>query len=69
MSQIFTPGQTVYLLFWRRPEESKLTRMQIYTSERGRDNAMVDLLTWGLITTTATWKIPKPVKTRKKASV
>lgn len=62
MSQTFTPGQTVYLLYWRRPEESKLTQVQIFVSKRRRDNANVDLLGWGLITLTATWEIPTPVK-------
>jgi len=62
MTQFFTPGQTVYLLYWRRREESELTRVQIFVSKRRRDNANVDLLAWGLITMTATWEIPTPVK-------
>jgi hypothetical protein len=62
MYQIFTPGQTVYVIFWRRPEETECTRVTIYTTKRGRDNANIDLLTLGLITTTGTWKIPLPEK-------
>jgi len=60
MSQMFTPGQTVYLLFWRRQEESEFTRVQIYTTKRRRDNANIDLLAWGLITLNAEWEIPLP---------
>lgn len=60
MTQFFTPGQTVYLLFWRRPEDSKFDRVQIYTTKRRRDNAVIDMLTWGLITLTAEWDIPMP---------
>ena len=62
MNQIFTPGQTVYALFWRRPEETECTRVTIYATKRGRDNANIDLLTLGLITMTDTWKIPVPVR-------
>ncbi len=62
MNQTFIPGQTVYLPYWRRPEESELTRVAFYLTEQGRDNANIYLLTWGLITLTATWEIPTPVK-------
>lgn len=61
MSTIFKPGQKVYLLFWRRKEEFELTRVQIFTSKRRRDNANVETLSWGLITLTAEWEIPTPV--------
>lgn len=60
MSQVFTPGQKVYLLFWRRPEDEKFDRVQIYLTKRGRDNGNINLLTWGLITLTAEWEIPMP---------
>ncbi len=62
MNQIFTPGQTVYVLFWRRPEETELTRVTLYATKRGRNKANIDLLTLGLITMTDTWKIPAPVR-------
>lgn len=61
MNQMFTPGQTVYVLFWKTPEETELTRVALYVTKRGRDNANIDLLTLGLITMTDTWKIPAPV--------
>ena len=62
MTQFFTPGQKVYVLFWRRREESEMTRVQIFTTKRRRDDANIDLLAWGLITMTAEWEIPTPVK-------
>lgn len=60
MTQIFEPGQKVYLLFWRRPEDDKFDRVQIYTTKRRRDAGNVDLLAWGMITLTAEWVIPMP---------
>ena len=62
MNQIFTPGQTVYVLFWRRPEDTEFTCAAFYATKRGHDNANIELLTWGLITMTGTWKIPVPVR-------
>jgi len=58
MTQIFTPGQTVYLLFWRRPEERHFTRVQIFVSKHRRNLSNGDLLSWGLITLSAEWEIP-----------
>ena len=60
MTEIFNPGQTVYLLFWRRPADSVFGRVQFFRSKRRRDNGNIDLLTWGLITLTAEWVIPLP---------
>jgi len=63
MNQIFSPGQTVYLLYWRRPEDpGNFTRVGIWLTKKGRDNAMVDYLAWGLIVRPFTWEIP-PVPT------
>lgn len=60
MTQVFVPGQKVYLLFWRRPEDSKFDRVQIYMTKRRRDDGNIDLLTYGLITLTGEWEIPLP---------
>lgn len=65
MNQIFTPGQTVYVLFWRNPEERELCRVAFYTTERGRDNLNIELLSYGMITKPDTWKIPRPARGRK----
>lgn len=69
MSQFFIPGQTVYLLYWRRPEESKLNRVAFYLTKRGRDNANIDTLAWGLITMTASMEIPTPVRGHLKEHI
>lgn len=58
--QLFKPGQTVYLLYWRRPEDKKMDRCTIYLTERGRDNAMTDMLMWGMIVQKGTMVIPRP---------
>jgi len=60
MTQFFTPGQTVYLLFWRRPEDDKFDRVQIFTTKVRRDSTVIDMLAWGMITLTAEWDIPMP---------
>lgn len=60
MGEIFKPGQKVYVLFWRRPEEKDFTRVQIYKTKKRRDDASIDLLTWGFRILTAEWTIPHP---------
>ena len=65
MNQLFTPGQTIYVLFWRGPEETELTQVTLYATKRGRDNANIDLLTYGLLTMTDTWRIPLPVRGKR----
>ena len=71
MSQIFSPGQTVYLLYWRTPDESELNRVAFYLTKGRRDDANINLLSWGMMTMTATWKIPTPGSpfTKDKRSV
>jgi len=66
MNQIFTPGQTVYVLFWRTTEETEFTRVTLYATKRGRNNANIDLLILGLITMTDTWKIPAPIRGKRQ---
>lgn len=63
MNQIYTPGQEVHLLYWKRPEETEFTRVSIYQTQRGLENAKIQLMMFGLITLpTISWNIPLPVE-------
>jgi len=60
MQNVFRPGETVYLLYWKRPEEKSYTRVAIYLTKKGRDRAISDHLLWGLVPRAGEMAIPLP---------